>query len=123
VSVYAPGRAAFPFHSHRVNDELFYIMEGHGQVRIGNDTHNIKQGDFIGLPADSGNAHQIKNTGDQPLKVLALSSSLSPEVAEYPEIGKIGVLVGKPPMGEPDERSLRKFFRMDDAVEYWDGVD
>ena len=32
-----PGKRAFPFHNHRVNEEMFFILEGTGEVRIGCD--------------------------------------------------------------------------------------
>lgn len=123
VAEYPPGKAAFPMHAHRNNDELFYVLEGSGEIRIGEDTHPIRAGDFIGLPAASGRAHQIRNTGDQPLRVIALSSFQSPDVVEYPEQGKLGVAVFNQPMGIPDPDGLRKFFHVDDAVDYWDGVE
>ena len=123
VSEYPPGKAAFPMHAHRNNDELFFVLEGAGEVRIGDETRPIRAGDFIGLPADSGKAHQIRNSGDIPLKVLALSSFLSPDVMEYPDEGKVGLAVFNKPFGVPDPRGLRKFFHADDAVDYWDGVE
>ena len=123
VSVYPPGKAAFPMHAHRNNDELFFVLEGTGEIRIGDSTQPIKPGDFIGLPADSGKAHQIRNSGDTPLKVLALSSFLSPDVMEYPDEGKVGLAVFNQPFGVPDPRGLRKFFHAEDAVDSWDGVE
>ena len=123
VAEYPPGKAAFPMHAHRNNDELFFVLEGTGEIRIGKETHAIGPGDFVGLPANSGRAHQIRNAGETPLRVIALSSFRSPDVVEYPEQGKLGVAVFSRPMGEPDPDGLRKIFRVDDAVDYWDGVD
>ena|SRR5665213_1185371 len=45
-----PGKRAFPFHSHRVNEEMFFVVEGDGEVRIGDKTYAIKKGDFIACP-------------------------------------------------------------------------
>src|ERR1043165_2192025 len=28
-----PGKRAFPFHNHRLNEEMFYVIEGSGEVR------------------------------------------------------------------------------------------
>jgi len=41
--------------------------------------------------------------------VLILSASQAPESIEYPDSGKVGV---RPP---------GKFFRMEDATDYWEG--
>ena len=35
VTAVPPGKRAFPFHSHRVNEEMFFVLEGEGEVRIG----------------------------------------------------------------------------------------
>jgi hypothetical protein len=31
----APGKRAFPFHSHRVNEEMFFVVAGQGEMRLG----------------------------------------------------------------------------------------
>ncbi|WP_395407369.1 cupin domain-containing protein [Pseudoduganella sp. UC29_106] len=36
-----PGKRAFPLHNHRVNEEMFFILEGSGEVRIGELTYSI----------------------------------------------------------------------------------
>lgn len=36
-----PSKRAFPFHSHRANEEMFYVIEGKGEVRIGNAVIDI----------------------------------------------------------------------------------
>lgn len=32
LTAVAPGKAAFPKHSHRVNEEMFYILDGAGEL-------------------------------------------------------------------------------------------
>jgi len=44
----------------------------------------------------------------------------APEVAEFPDSGKLGVFVGGPP-GRAAEGSPRRFVRNGDAVDYWEG--
>ena len=100
-----PGKSAFPYHSHRVNEEMFFILEGEGTLRLGGKRHPIKAGDIIACPAGGPEtAHQITNTGAEPLRFLAVSTRLSPELAEYLDSGKFGVMAqyanaeGKPEM-------------------------
>ena len=50
VTQVAPGRTAYPFHSHRANDELFYILSGQGELRLGSARHGVKAGDIVGCP-------------------------------------------------------------------------
>ena len=70
-----PGKRAFPLHNHRINEEMFFILEGSGEVRIGAERHPIRQGDIIACPTGGPEtAHQIANTGDTDLKYLAVST-------------------------------------------------
>jgi uncharacterized cupin superfamily protein len=97
IIILPPGKAAFPFHNHRVNEEMFFILEGTGQLRLGSATHKIKKGDVIAAPpGNRSTAHQIINTSKKQLKYLAVSTKSSPEIAEYPDSNKIGVLAEFP---------------------------
>ena len=37
VTIVPPGKRAFPYHAHRGNEEMFFILEGEGSVRIHGD--------------------------------------------------------------------------------------
>ena len=121
VTVISPGKRAFPYHAHRGNEEMFLVLEGEGSVRISGSTHKIRNGDFISLPPGRDSAHQIINDSTAPLRYLAVSTMESPEVVEYPDSGKLGVMAGghggRPAV--PD--SVRHFTRVSDGVDYWDG--
>ena len=45
-----PGKRAYPFHSHRVQEEMFFVIEGAGEVRLGAETFPIRAGDIIACP-------------------------------------------------------------------------
>ena len=63
LTAVAPGKRAFPFHCHRVNEEMFFVLQGKGEVRIGQERHAIRAGDFIACPPGGPEtAHQIINT-------------------------------------------------------------
>jgi uncharacterized cupin superfamily protein len=107
-----PGKRAYPFHNHRLNEEMFYVLEGRGEVRIGAESFPIRAGDIIACPPGGPElAHQIVNTGAGELKYLAVSTMQYPEVCEYPDSGKIGVL----------SDSIRYVNRSDSQVGYWEG--
>ena len=117
-----PGKRAFPFHNHRVNEEMFLVLEGAGEIRIGNETHPIKQHDIIACPAGGEEtAHQIINTGDVELRYLAVSTKLSPEIANYPDSGKFGVLADYPPNDEGKPQRFMFVGREENGIDYWDG--
>jgi len=122
VTALAPGKRAFPFHNHRVNEEMFFVLEGTGEVRIGETVYPIRAGDIIACPPGGAEAaHQIRNSGDVELKYLAVSTKVLPEIAEYPDSGKFGILAEFP--GEPGEKpkSFRFVSREGESDSYWDG--
>jgi uncharacterized cupin superfamily protein len=117
-----PGMRAFPLHNHRINEEMFFVLQGSGEVRIGTQTHPIRQGDIIACPPGGPEvAHQIINTGSEELRYLAVSSKISPEVCEYPDSGKFGVLAEYPPGPDGKPQGFRFVGKHESAAGYWDG--
>jgi uncharacterized cupin superfamily protein len=84
-----PGRAGCPFHTHQLEDEVFFIMSGTGVLRYGDTLQPLRAGDCISCPAGTGTAHQIANTGDEDLVYLAIGRNDPNEVATYPDSGKV----------------------------------
>jgi uncharacterized cupin superfamily protein len=93
VHVVPPGKRAFPFHRHHVVDEMFFVLSGTGEYRLGNKTYPVRGGDFVAAPA-GGEAHQIINTGTEDLRYLAFSTMGSVDLVDYPDSGKIAVAAG-----------------------------
>ena len=56
-----PGHSACPAHTHLMADEIFVVLEGRGLFRYGDRVHEIRPGDCVSCPADTGIAHQIAN--------------------------------------------------------------
>ena len=121
VTVIPPGKKAFPYHAHRANEEMFFVLEGQGSVRIDGAVHKIRRGDFVSLPPGRASAHQIVNDSDAPLRYLAVSTMELPEVVEYPDSGKIAVTAGTHGARPSTPDSIRHITRVKDAVDYWDG--
>jgi uncharacterized cupin superfamily protein len=122
ITAVPPGKRAFPFHNHHANEEMFFVLSGTGEVRIGQQTYPIRSGDVIACPAGgTETAHQIINSGTEELRYLAVSTKLSPEIGEYPDSGKFGVLgeLGASPDGKP--RGFRFIGREADSLDYWQG--
>lgn len=112
LTVLPPGKRAYPFHNHHVNEEMFFVIEGTGEVRIGEATYPVRAGDVIACPAGGQEtAHQILNAGEGELKYLSVSTQLEPEVCEYPDSGKFGVL----------SSSFRYIGRESENGPYWEG--
>ena len=121
VTVIDPGKAAYPAHAHRVSEEMFVVLEGQGEVRIGIERHVVRQGDVIAHPAGGPeSAHQLRNTGDGPLKVLSVSTFETADVVEYPDSGKTAYAVmTTSPDGQPQ---LKRGVALNQGQPgYWDG--
>ena len=112
------GKRAWPYHSHHVNEEMFFILEGHGTLRHAGTEYPIRAGDFICSPPDPRQPHQIINTSDGDLVYIALSTFEPTDVFLYPDSDKYGVWHGRGP-NAPENFIV--FARRAMAVEYWDG--
>jgi uncharacterized cupin superfamily protein len=108
--VVPPGKRSCPFHSHRGEEEMFFIIRGTGTLRYGQETRRIRAGDVIGCPTGGPEtAHQIINDSDAELVYLSISTRLPVEVCEYPDSNKIGAYGG----------GLRHLTRAEAHVDYW----
>ena len=93
--VVPPGKSSCPFHSHRAEEEMFFIVQGEGTLRYGNETRRIRAGDVICCPIGGPeSAHQIINDSDATLAYLSVSTMMPAEVCEYPDSKKIGAFGG-----------------------------
>lgn len=119
LTVVPPGKRAWPFHNHHVNEEMFLILEGHGVVRIGGEHFPVRKGDVIACPpGGKDTAHQLVNTSDGELRYLSVSTELPHEIVEYPDSGKVMIRAADAPGPQ-----RRFFYRgvLDQPRDYWDG--
>ncbi|MDH6266713.1 putative cupin superfamily protein [Rhizobium sp. SG_E_25_P2] len=117
-SVVPPGKSACPFHNHHAEDEMFVILEGEGVYRFGANRFPFKAGDVLGAPAGGPDtAHQIINTGNGPLRYLAISSMAELEIAEYPDSGKFLARA----KGADGKARFREIRMKEGEVDYWAG--
>jgi len=82
-----PGHETTEHHVHHHEDECVYVLAGRGTAFLGEDSHAIKAGDFIGY-RKGGLAHSIKNTGSETLRCLVVGERLAHDVGDYPRQGK-----------------------------------
>lgn len=110
--VVPPGKRSCPFHSHRGEEEMFFIVRGKGSLRYGAETRPIRAGDVICCPTGGPEtAHQIVNDSDAELAYLSISTRCAVEVCEYPDSKKVGAFA----------QGLRHMTRTGDHVDYWTG--
>ena len=109
--VVPPGKRSCPFHSHRAEEEMFFIVKGRGTLRYGAESRPVRAGDFIFCPTGGPEtAHQIVNDSDAPLAYISVSTMMPAEVCEYPDSKKIGAF---------GEGGMRHMTAAGSAVDYW----
>lgn len=110
-----PGKRAFPFHSHHAIEELFIILEGRGEFRLGETVRPIGPGDMILCPAGGVEAaHQMRNNGEVELRYLALSSKSPVDIIEYPDSGKFRAM-------STDSTGFDAICPITASCDYWEG--
>jgi len=55
-------------HYHPETEEIYYILDGQGEMQIGKEKQTVHEGDAIAIPP--GEVHQITNTSDVILRFL-----------------------------------------------------
>lgn len=120
ITIVPPGKKSFPFHNHRINEEMVFVLNGCGDLRIGGDIQPLRAGDFVAFPPGGSDlGHQIINTGDIDLSYLAVSTRMSPEIVEYPDSNKFAIVGGF----STGKNNFPFVFvgRSADSLDYWDG--
>ena len=116
LTVVPPGKTQCPFHCHHGEEEMFFIIEGEGELRFGDQRYPLRAHDVIACPTGGPEvAHQIINTGRTTMRYLSISTRAELDACEYPDSQK--VLVAADHRGA---RSLRKMFRAEGTVDYYD---
>jgi len=55
-------------HAHGGSDKVYYVIDGSGQFRIGNEQRTVGAGTAVCAPA--GASHAVRNPGPGPLTLL-----------------------------------------------------
>jgi uncharacterized cupin superfamily protein len=103
-----PRASQFVYHFHYSSEELLVVLRGTPTVRMHDGERILAEGDVVPFPAGPEGGHQIRNDGDDVARVLLVSANANPDVAEYPESGKVATIVDGQHM----------YFRSTDAVEH-----
>jgi len=118
-----PGRVAFPYHYHCSNDEGLFILEGEGELRLGDQKLFVHAGDYISFPPGPDHAHSLKNSSSRPLRCICISTMACTDVVAYPDSKKISAW-GSGDMSKGLAGTwVRAMMKEQAAVDYYDGED
>jgi uncharacterized cupin superfamily protein len=109
-----PGESTFPYHYELGNDELLVVVTGTPTLRAPEGERELKTGDCVLFASGPSGAHQITNRSDEPTRVLLVSNFAMPRAAIQVDSHKMMIRWG---LGADE----RRWFRLDDEVDYWEG--
>jgi uncharacterized cupin superfamily protein len=104
-----PGKSNCPYHYEEGNEEWLIVLAGRLTLRTPAGEEELGPWDVACFPDGPDGAHKLTNRSAEPVRLAMLSTKNDPSTAVYPDSNKIGVW----PPG--------KIFRLDDAVDYWEG--
>jgi uncharacterized cupin superfamily protein len=101
-----PGEQLWPYHYHLGNEEWLVAVSGAPTLRTPEGERGLAPGDVVAFPDAEAGAHTLYNRTDASARV-AIFSTLRAGSVVYPDSGKVG--------------AGGRYFRIADAVDYWDG--
>jgi uncharacterized cupin superfamily protein len=109
-----PGKLNSPPHCHSLEEEIFVVLEGAGQLLLweedGATEHPVHAGSVVVRRPATGVAHAFRG-GEEGLTLLMYGTREPGEVCYYPRSGKV-YFVG-----------LGLIARLGEQLDYWDGED
>jgi quercetin dioxygenase-like cupin family protein len=61
-----------PRHTHRTEDEMFYVLEGAVTFQCGDETFDVEKGGFMFLPAGIQHGYTIRN--EEPVRLIVITA-------------------------------------------------
>jgi uncharacterized cupin superfamily protein len=92
------------------------VVAGRPVLRDPDGERQLEPGDCILFPSGPAGAHQIFNRSGEAVRVLLVSNFALPRAAVQEDAEKVMIRWG-------DGADERLWFRREDAVDYWEGVD
>jgi uncharacterized cupin superfamily protein len=109
------GNKLWPYHTHHANEEWLIVVRGRPTLRRHDGEQELREGDVVCFRRGKDGFHQVLNRTDSPIRVLMLSTLITPDIVEYPDSGKIGS------RSVAGERIL--LARPGPDLDYWEGED
>jgi uncharacterized cupin superfamily protein len=79
-----PGSISALFHTHAVQDEFIYILEGTPTLIFGDKEFQMKSGECMGFKAGTGIGHQLVNRSSKTVAYIEVGDRTPNERVEYP---------------------------------------
>jgi uncharacterized cupin superfamily protein len=83
-----PGKLICVPHCHSAEEEIFVVLEGDGELLLGDESHAVRPGSVVARPPGTGVAHAIR-AGADGITVLAYGTREPNDICWYPRSGKV----------------------------------
>ena len=77
------------YHFHHASEELLVVLRGRPSLRTEHGTRRLDEGEVVHFPTGPDGAHSLTNETDELVRFLMVSTLVSPEVVEYPDLKQI----------------------------------
>lgn len=77
------------YHFHHGSEELLIVLRGRPTLRTPEGERQLAEGEVVHFPVGPDGAHGLRNDTDEAVRYVVAGIRVSPEVAEYPDLGKI----------------------------------
>lgn len=104
-AVLGPGALSAPPHWHTMEEELFVVLDGDGEVLLGDAAFPVRRGSVVARPPQAREAHAFR-AGTGGLTLLGWGTRVPGDVVYYPRSRKLNV---------------RGLVIRAEPVDYWDG--
>jgi uncharacterized cupin superfamily protein len=109
-----PRKLNAPPHCHSLEEEIFVVLDGDGQLLLWEETgveeHDVRPGSVVLRPPGTGVAHAFRG-GDAGMTLLLYGPREPGEVCYYPRSGKVYFI------------GLELIVKLGEQLDYWDGED
>src|SRR5438034_11163527 len=110
-----PGEKTWPYHYEQGCEEWLVCVSGRPTLRGPDGERELEPGDVAVFPEGPEGAHQVLNSGDEPCRVLLLSSKSPLAIVHYPESGKVGLWT--------QSDGYQAMLLAEPTLDYWAGED
>ena len=112
-----PGERVCPYHFELGTEEWLLVLTGRPVLRRADGEGELEEalepGDTVRFPPVPAGAHKVTNAGDEPVRILMLSTVPDVDISYYPDSEKFGVWPGQEQSGF--------LVRRKSGVDYYDG--
>ena len=91
-----PGARWAELHAHFANEELIIVVSGRPTLHTLDGSRELAAGEVVVCRRGREGAHRLENDREEAARVVIASTTVMPEVVEYPERGTVFVMTEPP---------------------------